>query len=152
MSQLELWKKNWEPFKEFGQWPRAWDRFFDEIGSSQLRQRADSPMVSPTVDVRETKTHYQMKFDLPGMTKDQIKIDLNDNTLTVSGERNEEKIERSEDKRSHLSEVYYGSFYRSFTFPEAVNAEKSEARYENGVLSLNIPKLETPKKRQVTIM
>jgi HSP20 family protein len=151
MSQLDLWKKNWEPFRDWGVLPKAMDRWFEDMYTPAQRSRIEKSMVAPTVEVHETQQSYLMKFDLPGLQKDQIKIDLHDNSLSVSGERLEEKKEESTDKKKHLSEVYYGSFYRSFTFPETINAEKVEAKYENGVLSLNIPKKENLGKRQITI-
>jgi len=145
MSQLDLWRKNWDPFKELGLFPR----WMDELHSPQLRQRMDKVVMSPSVEVNETKMAYLLRFDLPGVSKDQIKIDLHDNVLTVSGERKEERKE--DDKKTHVSEVYYGSFSRSFNFPEGVDAERAEAKFENGVLNLTIPKKETSGKRQISI-
>jgi HSP20 family protein len=69
-----------------------------------------------------------MRFDLPGVSKDQIKIDLHENTLTVSGERKTERKEGDAESKKHVSEVYYGSFMRSFTFPQTVDPERVEAR------------------------
>ncbi|MBX7231016.1 MAG: Hsp20/alpha crystallin family protein [Bdellovibrionales bacterium] len=150
MSRLELWQKNWDPFREFGLQPRGVERFFDDLFSNRL-QRNDKNMIQPNVEVHETKNMYLMKFDLPGLNKDQIKVDLHDNTLTVSGERKDKVEGEDKDKKTHFSEVYYGSFLRTFTFPESVDGEKVEAKYENGVLSLSIPKQEASAKRQIAI-
>lgn len=146
MSQIELWKKNWDPFS-----PRSLGRFFDDFYTPALANKADRVAVSPNVEVHESKNKYSMKFDLPGLTKDQIKIDLHDNVLTVSGERRDEKSEEDKERKTYLSEVSYGSFMRSFTFPEGIDAETSAAKFENGVLTLDIPKKETAAKRQITI-
>lgn len=148
MSNLDLWKKNWgdlsAPSKMF-------DRFFEDFYTPQLKQKFENFQMSPNVEAHETKDQYSFKFDLPGVTKDQIKIDLHENTLTVSGERKEEKKDEQKDRKTHLSEVYYGSFMRSFTLPEGVNAEKAEAKFENGVLFLTVPKKESSLKRQISI-
>lgn len=146
MSQLDLWKRSWDPFS-----PRSLDKFFEDFYTPRMSQQLEKMNMSPSVDVSETKNMYNMKFDLPGVGKDQIKIDLHDNVLTVSGERKEEKKEEDKDKKTYLSEVAYGSFMRSFTFPEGVDAEKAEAKFENGVLTLNIPKKEGNSKRQISI-
>ncbi len=152
MSQIDLWKRNWEPFKDMGVFSRGMDRWLEDIyGPSSLRQNLSRNLLSPSVEVQENKNSYQLKFDLPGVSKDQIKIDIHENTLTVSGERREEKKEEDKEKKTHFSEVSYGSFSRNFTFPERIDAEKSEAKFENGVLNLSIPKSEQSSKRQIFV-
>lgn len=151
MSQLDLSRKLWDPFKEMGFASRAMDRAFDDFYLPRMMKDVGRKEFSPTVDVHETKTAYEMKFDLPGVPRDQIKIDVYDNTLTVSGERKEEKKEEGKDKKAHVTELFYGSFTRTFSLPEAVDAEKAEARFENGVLNLTLPKKETSGKRQIKI-
>lgn len=151
MSRLQLWQKNWDPFRELGLAPRNFEKLFEDFYSPQMRKAVGTGALTPNVDVHETKTGYTFKFDLPGIPKDQIKVDLDDNSLTVSGERREEFKDEGDDKKTHLSEVYYGSFSRSFTFPESVDAERSEAKYESGVLTLNVPKKEVSSKRQLPV-
>lgn len=104
---------------------------------------------NPSCEVTETASHYKMKFDIPGVQKDQIKIDLHDNCLTVSGERRDEKKEDKD--RHHFSEMFYGNFLRSFTFPTKVDPEKVEAKYENGVLNIQIPKNTPTTARQIYV-
>jgi len=132
---------------------RPLDRFFEEFMYPAFKRSDDQDTshgaFHPRCVVSEVKEGYQMKFDLPGISKDQIKIELHENQLTVSGERKEQKS--IEDQKTHFSEVYYGSFTRSFTFPTQVDAEKVNAEYENGVLSINIPKSELSRSRQITI-
>lgn len=150
MANLNFLQKTWDPFKETGLMPRNLDRLFEDFYSPRWRKEVDQTL-SPSVDVKESKVAYALKFDLPGVGKDQVKIDLHDNTLTVSGERREERKEDDKEKKTHLAEVFYGSFSRTFTFPEAVDAERAEAKFENGVLALTIPKKETTMRRQITI-
>ncbi len=98
MSQLDLWKRSWDPFS-----PRSLDKFFEDFYTPNMGKQWGKQMekmaMSPNVEVHESKNMYNMKFDLPGLTKDQIKIDLHDNVLTVSGERKEEKKEDDKDKK-----------------------------------------------------
>ncbi|KHD88441.1 MAG: HspC2 heat shock protein [Bdellovibrio sp. ArHS] len=102
---------------------------------------------SPAVDMEDKNDMYLVTVDLPGMKKDQIKIDLNDNILTISGERKRETKEEGK-----YTERSYGRFMRSFTLPSMVSAEKIEARFEDGVLHINLPKAESSKGRSIKIM
>lgn len=151
MSQLDLRKRGWNPFGEFGVIPRGFDRLLEDIYSHQFRQRAEKEVLSPFAEVHETKNIYSVKFDLPGVAKEQIKIDLHENTLTVSGERSDEAKKVNDDKKTHLSEIYFGSFSRSFTFPQPLDAEKVDAKFEKGVLTIDIPKKDAAAQRQIPI-
>ena len=140
---LDFWRSG-------NQFQKAVDRLFDDwTGSRFGKPELANLAFNPSCEVTESKNQYLVKFDLPGVTKDQIKIDLHEGYLTVSGERKEEKKE--EDKKRHFSEVYYGSFSRSFSFPTAVDAERSEARFDQGVLTITIPKTEASKARQIAV-
>lgn len=151
MSQLDLLRKSWDPFRDLTLSTRGFEKLIEDIYSPRFRKESERMTLSPNVEVEENKSAYLMKFDLPGVSKEQIKIDLHDNTLTVSGERREEKKEEDKEQKTHISEVFYGSFSRSFSFPEAVDAERAEAKFENGVLNLSIPKKESSPKRQIAI-
>ena len=105
--------------------------------------------VNPKMEVSETDEAYILKAELPGLTKDDIAVQLEDSVLTISGEK---KHERSEDKKSfHLCEITYGSFSRSFQVPNHVKSEDIEANFKDGILTLTLPKAEevTPKKIDV---
>ncbi|PWU18797.1 MAG: heat-shock protein [Bdellovibrio sp.] len=129
------------------------ERLFDEVGRLPTPRWADREMQkwSPRSEVDETKTHFNFKFDLPGLTKDDIKVEIHDNRLTVSGERRHERKEEDKDKKSFFSEMTYGSYWRSFELPTPVNSEKVEAKYENGVLALSVPKAAGSNTRQISI-
>ncbi|MBK5278901.1 MAG: Hsp20/alpha crystallin family protein [Bacteroidia bacterium] len=117
------------------------DRFFNE----SIARTGGSAFV-PKVDVIENTNAYEIHFAVPGLNKDDFKIELNDNYLTVSGERklsNEKK-----DQNFHSVETQYGSFSRSFNLPENVDATKINAKYNNGILELNIPKDEKKALKQ----
>lgn len=151
MSNLSLWRNNWNPWKEAMTLSKAMDNMFDDLPMARGDLNMAKYNFNPNCEVTEDKVAYHLKVDLPGVTKENIKIDLQDNRLVLSGERKEEKRTEEKDAKMHLSEVFYGSFMRSMTFPTAVDAEKSEAKYEGGVLNLTIPKKATPNSRQITI-
>lgn len=102
----------------------------------------------PRADVEDRGNDLVATFDLPGMKKEQIKIDVTDSILTVSGERQIEK----EDRKLLTKEISYGSFSRTINLPEKVQAEKAAAKYENGVLEITLPKAgPSQKATKVTI-
>ncbi|MBX7205661.1 MAG: Hsp20/alpha crystallin family protein [Bacteroidia bacterium] len=117
------------------------NEFFPEATS-------DSRFFSPKVDIVEKENQFEVHASLPGMTKEDIKIDLKNELLTISGERkfqNEQK-----EAKYHLVESHYGSFSRSFTLPETVNKEQIQAEFTNGILTLVLPKSE-PKDNSIKI-
>lgn len=91
----------------------------------------------PAVNITENKDHYELSLAVPGMKKDDFRIDVQGDMLTISSEKEESKTEK--EKKFTRKEYNYSSFSRSFTLPVEVNKEKIEARYENGVLSLSLP-------------
>ncbi|MCU0421091.1 MAG: Hsp20/alpha crystallin family protein [Cyclobacteriaceae bacterium] len=109
------------------------DRFFNE----SLARTGGSTFL-PKVDVAETDTTYEIHVAVPGMNKDDFQVELHDNLLTISGER---KLTREKkEKNFHSIETQYGSFSRSFNLPDNVDTTKINARYENGILELTVPK------------
>ena len=120
-----------------------WFQVFDEL------MEPERPSFNPAVDVDETDSHYLMSFDLPGISKDDVKIELLENQLTVSGEKT--GAVRKDKHNRHLTERNYGSFQRVFTLPSNIEGTKVEASYKDGVLQIALPKAETAKARQVKI-
>ena len=104
---------------------------------------------SPSCDIKENDKEFIVKFDIPGVKKDQVSIEIENNRLTVSGERKEEKEEK--DEKHFLSETYHGSFMRSFNLPSAVDEDKVDAKYQDGVLTIKVPKTEVAKSKKVKI-
>lgn len=103
----------------------------------------------PSCDVKETKEHYVVSLDVPGAKKEDIKIEVKDNRLIVSGERHREQKEGDETTLRY--ERSYGRFERVFALPASVNTDEIEAHYEDGVLNVAIPKAEAAKGRTVQI-
>lgn len=98
----------------------------------------------PAVNISETKDEFKVALAAPGMKKDDFSIDMEGNMLTISCEKEDNKEEK--DHRFNRKEYSYSSFSRSFTLPDEINKEKIEARYEEGVLKLVLPKKEEAKK------
>ena len=109
------------------------DKFFNDTVSN-----TGGTTFYPKTDVAETDKAYEIHLAVPGMKKEDFHLELNENYLTISGERkfNEEK----KDKNFHSVETYYGSFSRSFRVPENVEASKISANYSNGILEVSLPK------------
>ncbi len=124
---------------------------FDRIVNAFVRPTyANTVNFQPSCDINETKDHYLVSFDMPGVKKEDIKIEVQGNQLVISGERQREmKEEAGEATLRH--ERVYGKFERTFVLPTSINADKIEAHYENGVLNVALPKAETAKGRTVQI-
>jgi HSP20 family protein len=103
----------------------------------------------PAVDLLEKDDEFVAKVELPGVHKDDVKITLHDNILTIRGEKKEEK--ESKDSNYHRLERSYGSFQRSFTLPTSVRQDKVEAEYRDGVLTITMPKAEEAKRKQIEV-
>lgn len=125
------------------------DKLFNELINMKTYSTGDEYSFSPSCDITEDAKGYTMKFDMPGVAKENIKVEAVNDRLTVSAERKEEK--KTEDKKRHLSEVYYGSYQRSFVLPSTVDPKKVDAKFENGVLMVTIPKTETLETRAIAI-
>ncbi len=103
----------------------------------------------PTIDVLENEKEFVVKAELPGLSKDDFKLTVENNTLTLEGEKKFEGEEEKED--SHRIERSYGAFKRSFRLTDSVDSKKIKADYKNGVLEITIPKAEKAKPKQIEI-
>lgn len=150
MKTIKLWNANddWGFFQDFDRLHSSMNHLFSDFGRLQKNKESSSKFL-PACDVQETKAHFVMSFDLPGLKKDEISIDLDGNTLKVSGERKFEA--QSETNLGQRFERSFGRFERAFSLPSEVDSEKLEAQYENGVLTLVLPKIEEAKARKIKI-
>lgn len=103
----------------------------------------------PAVDIAENKDEFQVKVEIPGMNKDDLKIKLQENVLTVQGEKKQET--ETKEQNYHRMERSYGSFCRSFRLPSLVKSDKIDANYKDGVLSIRLPKAEEAKTKEIEI-
>ena len=117
---------------------KPWSQWFDDGGLTNRR------MNIPAVNIKENGNHYTVTLAAPGLKKDDFKIDVEGNMLTISSEKEENKEEKYE--KFTRKEYSYSSFSRSFTLPEDVKEEAIEATYENGVLNLRLPRKENGKE------
>ncbi|MBS1910417.1 MAG: Hsp20/alpha crystallin family protein [Bacteroidetes bacterium] len=143
---------------------REMNRLFDGFFPTSRKNNDDgfeSAVWRPVVDVHEDDHAYLLDVELPGLSRDDIKINFQEGTLSIAGERSYEyeKKENGENgavqgnqKNAHRVERFYGKFHRSFSFPASVNAEGIKASFENGVLRITVPKAETVKPRQISIV
>lgn len=123
---------------------RFFDTLFEPANATNRSQRW-----APAMDLVEAEDHFLLKADLPGLGEDDVAIEVQDNVLTVSGERKTEH-ERKE-KGFYRLERSFGRFSRSLTLPEGVNAEAIKASFDKGVLEVSIPKPEERKPRRIAI-
>ncbi|MFP4687304.1 MAG: Hsp20/alpha crystallin family protein [bacterium] len=105
----------------------------------------------PRVDVYEEGDNIVFECEAPGVDKNDIDVSIEDNRLTISGNRHEEKTVEKEDRDYYRSERFFGEFQRTFTLPEGVDAEQVNANFDNGVLKVVLPKAPEAKKRSIEI-
>jgi HSP20 family protein len=133
----------WDPFR-FGI-RSIFDDSWANFGTSQ-----SSPSTwAPPVDIHETDNSFVVFVELPGMKREDIALEVKDNTLSVRGERRQEK--ETSDEGVHRLERAHGTFYRAFSLPANVNTSEVKASYKDGVLEITLPKEERAKSRQIDI-
>ena len=124
------------------------NRMMDEAFSGWNGEAVGSAW-TPTCDVREDKEHLIITLDLPGVKPEDVKLSLENQVLTIRGEKRQ--VTEQTDERWHRYERTYGSFERSFTLPTTVDAERIQATTEHGVLTVTLPKVERAKPREIPI-
>ena len=138
----------WEPFREFTTLQDRMNRLFrDSYGNDQ--EALTTTSFAPAVDVYEDEHNISLKIEVPGIDEKDIDVRIENNTLTVHGERKFEKEEKEENFRR--VERQYGSFTRSFTLPTTVDAEKVTANYDKGVLKIQLAKKAEAKPKQIKV-
>ena len=123
-------------------------RLFDE---SALSTGTNGGTWIPAVNVEETQDGLLLSAELPGLAEENVSIELENNVLTLSGEKGEERTEGDEERRYHLWERRYGQFQRSFTLPRTVKADDIRAGFDKGVLRIHMPKVAEAKTRKIAI-
>jgi HSP20 family protein len=113
--------------------------------------RMGSSMRVPDTDVVERENEIQVVCELPGLRREEVELSLENNVLTISGEKHEERERGAESDTYHLSERRWGRFSRSFVLPREVDQDRINAHFENGVLAVSIPKSEKARRRRIEI-
>src|SRR5947209_6515669 len=138
----------WEPFRELNSLQSQMNRLFQDFGRGSQDELMTTGFI-PAVDVYEDEQNLTLSLEVPGLDEKDIDIRLENNQLTVRGERRFEKEQKEEN--FHRIERRYGSFSRSFTLPNTIDTENVNASYENGVLKLELAKREEAKPKQIKV-
>ncbi|HET7890133.1 MAG TPA: Hsp20/alpha crystallin family protein [Candidatus Sulfotelmatobacter sp.] len=139
----------WEPFREFATLQDRINRVFRDSYSGAQDDSLTTSSFAPAVDVYEDEHKVTLKIEVPGIDEKDIDVRVENNTLTVHGERKIEKEEKEENYRR--VERQYGSFTRTFTLPQTVDTENVAATYDKGVLKINLPKKAEAKPKQIKV-
>ena len=140
----------WDPFRDLNILQDRMNRLFEDAGRGWKNDEpASTTTWSPAVDIFETEGEIVVKAELPGMERKDIALNLENNVLTLKGERRFEK--ETKEENYHRIERAYGGFSRSFSIPATVDEEKIRADYKDGVLIIVLPKKEQAKPKQIRI-
>jgi HSP20 family protein len=141
----------WDPFRELGLLQDRMNRLFQDFsgGAGRGEEGLAAATFVPPVDVYEDEHAITLKMEVPGIEQKDIDIRLENSTLSVRGERKFEKEEKEEN--FHRIERRYGSFFRSFSLPTAVDTENVTADYDHGVLKIRLPKRAEAKPKQIKV-
>ncbi|MBN2134282.1 MAG: Hsp20/alpha crystallin family protein [Acidobacteria bacterium] len=143
----------WDPFGDLITIQEKMNKLFEDTMNRPGAYGADEELGlaswAPPVDIYETENEVVLKAELPEIDKEKVEIHVDNNILTLSGHRELEKETKKENY--HRIERSYGSFKRSFTLPTTIDQEKIDAKFENGVLKISMPKREESKPRQIEI-
>ena len=140
----------WTPFRELEDISTRLNRFFNETPA----RTPDGDNLffaewAPPVDIEETEKEYLIKAELPGIPKENVKVEMLDGVLTIEGERRTEKEEKG--KKLHKVERSYGKFVRQFSLPNEVEAAKIQAEFKEGMLNVHLPKTAAAKPKAIEV-
>jgi HSP20 family protein len=139
----------WDPFRELYSLQNRMNRLFEEQYGTGREESLTTGAFVPPVDVYEDEHSVQLKLEVPGIDEKDLNVKVENNTLTVSGERKFEKEQKEEN--FHRIERRYGSFTRSFTLPNTVNTDDINASYDNGVLTIKLAKRAEAKPKEIKV-
>ncbi len=139
----------WDPFRDLLSIQEEMNELFNRAFGQRERGEPSARLWAPALDIAERKDAYLVKVELPGVKPEDLDISLEDGLLTVSGER--QFTQESSDERYHRVERRYGAFRRSITLPSQVKADAIEASFDDGVLSITVPKAEEARPKKITV-
>ncbi len=149
MSNARVPARRFGPFEDFStDMERVFDSMLGRTFGTMLRNGGQEKYV-PTLDLAETPTSFEVKVDLPGVKPEDVKVELHDGQLVISGQR-DHSTERKE-KNFHYTERASGSFVRSILIPGDVDSDKIDAQYEQGVLHVTLPKSAKTQPKKIEI-
>lgn len=139
----------WEPAREMMTLREAMDRLFDDAFTRPLSIGDGWSMASPAIDMYQTDNEVVVKASIPGIKADEVQINVTGDVLTLKGEVKQE--EERKDRAWHIREQRFGSFERSVALPTSVKSDQAEAVFENGILTVTLPKADEVKPRTINI-
>ena len=145
----------WNPARELLNVEREFNKLFNTFNNrfgfdeSTMNEELENAVWSPLTDISENKDQYILKLDLPGVSKENLKLNFHDGELIISGERKQEKEDK--DSKYHRIERTYGKYFRSFTLPQTIQADKINAEFKDGQLTITVPKSEEAKPKELEI-
>lgn len=140
----------WLPSTGLDRFDSEMESMFHSFFPTVFRGPGDSEINwMPKLNVKELDDRFEVNAEIPGMEKDQLSIEVQENLLTIRGEKKTE--EKTENEKMHICEVNYGKFERSLRLPENVKIEDVDAEYKNGVLRISIPKTEPAKPKEIKV-
>jgi HSP20 family protein len=139
----------WEPVREMMTLREAMDRLFDDAFTRPLSVRDGWSMASPAIDMYQTDNDVVVKASIPGIKAEEVQINITGDILTLKGEARQE--EDRQERSWHLREQRFGSFERSIVLPTDVKSDQAEAVFENGILTITLPKADEVKPRTINI-
>jgi len=141
----------WDPFRDMVSLREKMNRMFEDVFAGRSEDKElQAGTWAPSVDIFETENELVLSAEIPGIEEKDVEIKVEDNTLTIRGERKFEK--ETKEENYHRIERSYGSFYRAFTLPSSVDPERIQAEQDNGVLKISMPKRQELKPRKVKIL
>ena len=138
----------WDPFREMTTMRDDMERFFDSMIGRYPRERSEG-LWAPAIDVEETNEAMVVRAELPGMKREEIKVTVADDTVTISGERRHEAEQKG--KTFHRVERAFGTFQRTIVLPVSIQGDRAAASYKAGVLELVLPKAERVKAHEIAV-
>jgi len=149
-TRLSLWRpERMFSFRDLNNIQRRFDRLWEDVISPSAMEPLTELEYSPPCDVEEMDSHYVVSLDIPGLSKENLKVEVSGDNLIISGHRKEERV--SEKGEPQISERYQGRFSRSMTIPGLSEESKIEAIYKDGVLRVAVPKAPSAKKKSIPI-
>lgn len=138
----------WNPARNLFAFDKDIDQFFDDFFTGNIPEARETTM-SPRINLEENDNEWILTAELPGVKKDDVTVNFQDNLLTISGEKKFEK----EDKKKHFHRIErsYGQFSRSVQIPSSIVLDKIDAKYEDGILNIILPKAEDAKPKQIAV-
>lgn len=149
-TRLSLWRpERTVSFRDLNNLQRRFDRLWEDVFAPISSEAPSVVDYIPPCDVEETESHYVVSLDVPGMSKEDLNVEVSGENLVISGSRKEERVTKRTEPQ--ISERYQGKFYRSMSFPGLSEQSKIEAVYKDGVLRVALPKAPETKRKTITI-